>query len=343
LRILHIEPERFSEENRESLESLGDTHYKECKNQEDVIAALGASSYEALFCKIGIMLDKSVFGASPSLKYIITPTTGLTHIDLEEAGKRNIRVISLKGDLDVLRTVTSTAELAFGLAIAAARKIVEAHDHVMSGKWDKGRFVGPDLRGRTFGILGFGRLGQMVAGYALAFQMTVLACDNNNDVFNNAVSRIKPSTFDGVLERSDFISLHLPLEVSTHKIISREKVEKIKPGAILINTARGELVDESAVVAGLRSGRIRMYASDVLTGDGAWDQKIPEGFPPIYEYAKEGHGNVILTPHMGGLGQDSINRTRAWIVHKFKHLMEHGTFPSAKEWIRGLDTDEHRF
>jgi len=125
LKILHIEPERFSQENRESLEDLGEIYYKECKSQNDLIEVLGAAPYEALFCKIGILLDESVFEASPSLKYIITPTTGFTHIDLEEANKRNIHVISLKGDFEVLGTVTSTAELAFGLAIAAARKIVK--------------------------------------------------------------------------------------------------------------------------------------------------------------------------------------------------------------------------
>jgi D-3-phosphoglycerate dehydrogenase len=323
-RALLLEPDFYGPE---SLERLRGSHVEWqaefCEGREDLIRNLetarrGKSPYTAVFCRLGLGLDAEVFEAgADALQWIVTPTTGLAHIDESEAQKRGIRVLSLKGHTDFLKTISSTAELTIGLLLALVRRIPAAHEDVVrNGGWRRAPFLGRELRGMTLGLIGLGRLGTLVAGYAQALGMKVLACDTRDEAFldqaNLHVERRDP---DSLLAEADVVSLHLPLEKSTRNFLHEGRIRAMKRGAFLINTARGELLDEAALLASLRAGSLGGAALDVLAEDSRWEGSVPDSHP-LVSHARS-HDNLLLTPHIGGYSLDAIMKTRSFMVERF--------------------------
>jgi D-3-phosphoglycerate dehydrogenase len=308
--ILNLEPRRYSPEIRRPLEALGPVTYRECRGREELRAALREAPYRVVLTRIGLHFDRRAFDAAPHLRWLGTPTTGLDHIDLEEAERRGVEVLSLRGELELLRTIPSTAEHTWTLLLALRRRLPAAHRDVLAGHWRREPFLGRELDGCTLGIVGHGRLGKMVAGYGRAFGMRVLAFDRDP----SADTGVEQVSLELLLGESDVLSLHLPLNAETHGFLSAHRLARMRPGAVLINTARGELIDEAALLEALQSGRLAGAALDVLAGDSAWDGRAPEDHPLI-AYARE-HDNLLLTPHIGGYGQAALNRTRRFLVEK---------------------------
>jgi D-3-phosphoglycerate dehydrogenase / 2-oxoglutarate reductase len=318
-RLLNVEPRRYDEATRALLAQAAVVDYVECAGQAELRAALAAAPYHVLLVRLGLGVDEAVLDAAPELRWLVTPTTGVDHIDMAAAERRGVRVISLRGETAFLESIRSTAELTWALLLALTRRLPAAHADVLAGAWQREPFLGDELHGKTLGIVGLGRLGRMVAGYGLAFQMRVLAYDTDP----KACAGVEHVDADELLANSDIVSLHLPLDAGTHGWLSGERLARLRRGAWLVNTARGELVDEAALLDALGSGRLAGAALDVLAGDGRWPGSIPAGHA-LVEHAR-GHGNLILTPHIGGYGRYALHGTRRFVAERLLQALERET------------------
>ena len=245
-----------------------------------------------------VRIDDAMIAASPALKVISCATTGSDHIARGETERRQIGVHTLREDPELLRTLTPAAELSWALVMACARRLPAATRHTTAGQWVREEFPGLMLNGRTLGLIGCGRLGQWMARYAAAFGLQVLGHDPHVEAWPEQIVR---TPLEEIMQRADIVSVHVHLSEETRGLVSRRLLEMAKPGLILINTSRGAIVDEAALLDGLESGRIGAAGLDVLDGE-------PEiGNHPLIGYAR-GHDNLLITPHIGGFSPDAVRR-----------------------------------
>jgi D-3-phosphoglycerate dehydrogenase len=194
--------------------------------------------------------------------------------------------------------------------MACARKLKGAFRHVEAGGWTREDFPGVMLKGRTLGLVGFGRIGGWMGRYAQAFGMRVLAADPFQKEFP---AYVEARTLYDLVPEVDFISMHVHLSDQTRGLLSRELIERMKPGTILINTSRGALVDEAALLDALMSARIAAAGIDVLDGEPATANH------PLTEYARM-HDNLLITPHCGGFSPDAVRIVCARAAEKILSL-----------------------
>ncbi|MCK6546323.1 hydroxyacid dehydrogenase [Myxococcota bacterium] len=327
MRILHVEPLRYEPDLRRVIEAVGSVDWVDCADQPALLAAVALAPYEAIFARLGLAIDVEVFDHAPALRWIVTPTTGLDHIDIAEADRRGIRVISLRGETELLEHVHSTAEHTWALLLGLVRRLPHAHTDVVEGRWRREPFLADELHGKTLGIVGAGRLGRKVARYGLAFGMEVLATDTDPDALAKAPEGTQAVGVEELLARSHVVSLHLPLNGMTAGWLTKERIAHMRAGAFLVNTARGELVDEHALLDALERGHVAGAAVDVLTGDARWDEEQLPREHPLVVYARK-HSNLVLTPHVGGYGRDSIHTTRRFVAERFVELVRRTRAPS---------------
>jgi D-3-phosphoglycerate dehydrogenase / 2-oxoglutarate reductase len=266
---------------------------------------------EILVPRLTHEVDSSLMQRLPTLRIIATPSTGTDHIDLEEARRRNIQVVSLRYDRAFLDSLQSTAELTWLLLLACVRRFRTANEHAMDGHWSPMSVRGNELIGKTVGIVGLGRLGTMVARIAIAFQMRVLGCD----IRTVDVDGVQQVDLKELLRESDVVSVHVHLDDSTRGLIGREEFELMKRGAVLVNTSRGAVLDESALLDALKSGHLAGAGLDVLTGERTAD------FPshPLIQYARD-HDHLILTPHVGGCTLEAQDKAFVHTAYKIRDV-----------------------
>jgi glyoxylate reductase len=235
-----------------------------------------AKDAEGLLSLLTDRLDAEMIAQLPELRVISNYAVGYDNIDLTAAAERGIRVGNTPGVL-----TDATADLTFALILAAARRLPEALKAARSGEWlgwEPATFLGAEVHGATLGIIGFGRIGQAVATRAQGFQMRVLHVGSDHTT----------EELDRLLKESDFVSVHTPLTPDTHHLMNAEAFSKMKPTAILINTARGEIVDQRALETALQEGRIAGAALDVT------DPEPPRPDDPLLHAL-----NLVVTPHIG--------------------------------------------
>lgn len=230
---------------------------------------------------------KVVTKAPSTLKVISRYGVGYDQVDIKACGQRGIVVTNTPGV-----NAESVADLAFGLMLSVARQIPYADGQTKEGGWP--RITGIELYGKTLGIIGLGAIGKGVARRANGFSMRVLAYDPAIDKSFCRQWEVEIASFEEVLSKSDFISLHLPLTERTKHIINSRTISMMKDGAILINTARGGLVDQQAVYQALKSGKLAGVGMDVFEVE-------PPGNLPLFELK-----NVVVTPHMGSSTVEAI-------------------------------------
>jgi D-3-phosphoglycerate dehydrogenase len=318
VRILHLEKSCYDANSLKKLEEIGKVSYHDFQSLEDLHLHLQNYSYEVIFTKLGLALGAYEIALQPDLKYIITPTTGLNHIDLKCAAEKDIEVISLKGEDVFLAEIKSTAEHAWLLLLSLIRNFPQSFLSVKTGRWERAPFLADELDKKRLGLIGFGRLGKIIAGYGYSFGMEIAVFDRRSDAFSG-FPWVKPVSLETLLNTSDYVIMLLSYEPENIGIMNAERFQTMKPTAYFINVARGELVDEQALVRALESGDLKGAALDVLDGDSDWQESIPSGHP-LLDYARN-NNNLLLTPHMGGYGKDSIKRTRIFIVNKFLQIM----------------------
>ncbi len=306
MKILITEPQDYSSKAIEMYKSLGDV----------ILGGEPTADVEAIVIRLKHKIDKSWMNKVPNLKVIASPTTGLNHIDVAEAEKRGIKLITLRGHTEFLDKITSTAEETLGLILALARKIPQAHEHVKAGGWNRDQFKGYQLAGQTLGILGLGRLGKMVAGYGKVLGMNVLACDPAVDADTMTHHSAEKVSMDELFKQSDVLSLHVLLTDATQNLIKENHLKTMKPTAHLVNTARAEIVEKGALEKALKEKWIAGAAVDVMwdeEGSGAHLQQSE-----LWQMAKNGQHNLIIVPHIGGATYDAMQITEEFIADLVK-------------------------
>lgn len=249
--------------------------------KEELINALKEKEYDVVLCLLTDNIDSDVFDATGA-KMFANYAVGFNNIDVEEAKKREITVTNTPGVL-----TNTVAEHTFALMMAISHRIVEADKFLRGGKyvgWEPELLLGTDVRGKTLGILGAGRIGRQVAYQgSKGFDMKVIYYDIKK---NDEIEGEFRETPEEVLKEADFVTIHVPLLDSTKHLIDKEKLEMMKPSAYLINTSRGPVIDEEALVDALKNNVIRGAALDVLENE-------PELSPGMAEL-----DNIIITPHI---------------------------------------------
>lgn len=245
-------------------------------------------------------------------KYILCAVTGLDHIDVEACDEFGIKVISLKNETEFLKEVRATAEHTIGLMLALIRRTKRSFNHVESGNWDRYLFTGTELYKKKIGILGLGRLGEIVANYANAFGMEVYYFDIKSKQENN--NFICCQSIEDLCSKVDILSIHLPYNTSTHFIIDKYLLSKMSNNIYIINTSRGGLINEKDLLEKLNTNEIAGYATDVLYGEPDIKNNL------LVEYAAN-NDNIIITPHIGGNTIESIAKTEYFIVKKLVDLI----------------------
>ena len=312
-KILNTIGETYTEKAKKILSTLGGVTYK-TPSQEGLSAII--SDYDVVVVGLGLRFHKEILKGAKNLKVIATATTGLDHIDVEYAKERGIEILSLRGEDQFLNTITGTAELAWGLMIDLVRFTPCAFDSVKNYKWEREKFRGHNLYGKTLGIVGMGRLGGWMARYGKAFGMNVLYYDPNINTSTSSVDMLgKKVEFDELLEQSDIISIHAHLNEETENMFNADVFKKMKNKAYLINTARGKIVDENALLKSLEAGEVAGYATDVLADELSFNEELRNN--PLIEYAKR-NKNVVIVPHIGGMTVESRERTDIFIAQKLK-------------------------
>ena len=264
---------------------------------------------EILFVRLGIVLDNDLLSKANNLKFICTPTTGLDHIDVEYCLENKIKILSLKGEYNFLGSIPSTAEHTWTLLTAINRKLFLASTSVTQKIWDRNKFKSFNLDQKKLGILGLGRVGKQVAKYAQCFGMQVFAYDT--DVSKNFEGVVLLDSPEKLFKVSDFISIHIPFEDSNFKFVSEEYISLMKPLACIINTSRGKIWDEKAIVEALVNHNIRGVATDVV-----YNELSENTFDSPILKLDMLHHNCIITPHIAGATYDSMKQTEIFIVNK---------------------------
>lgn len=252
--------------------------------------------YEALFIPTHLMFDKRVLEKPrhSRLKFIACPSVGIDHIDVKFAAEEGIEVISLTDRHDVMKNVTSPAELAFALMLGLARKIIPAVRHVNEGGWQARHFIGTELRGRTVGIIGMGTVGTIFSELCRAFRMRIVAYDPFKTVHQTDI--LQYHHLDPLLQEADFVSLHAGLNKTSYRMLGTKQFESMKRTAYLINTARGQVVNQLELIEALEQGDLAGAALDVMEGEVEGEEIACKR---LIDYANC-HENLIVTPHIGG-------------------------------------------
>lgn len=260
---------------------------------------------------LDMKLDKYLISKAYKLKIIGSRTTQLRYIDLDECRRRKIKVIHIKTSSAVLRKTPSTAEETMALIFALIRKIPWAFDSIKREEWQRMRYCGTELAGKTIGLIGFGRLGRMVARYCNAFRTNVIAHDPSAPSGEMRKYKVKKVKLNDLLKMADIVSVHATYDQHTYQLLSKEHFQRMKRGAYFINTARGEITDERALLQALREKWLAGAAVDTLADESPDGDHLKRN--PLINYARKNE-NLIIVPHLGGTTIEAIERTQLYIT-----------------------------
>ncbi len=262
--------------------------------QEELAGMIG--DYEVLIMRVDPAINKEILDAAKKLKVIGVCSVGLNHIDM-----------------------ATVAELTISKMLDISRHTIDACNDVKVGKnWDKYKFMGRELRGKTLGILGFGRVGQRVAKLAHAFQMYVVAYDPYLPDYVFDQEATKGVSVEELLKTSDFVSIHMPLTPETKDLFNAKSIATMKDGAVVLNMARGGIVNEQDMYEALKAGKLGGFATDVMANElAAGGLTEGAGFDsPLFEC-----DNFIVSPHLGAQTEDAARAIGVHIINKVKEAL----------------------
>jgi len=278
-----------------------DVDVKTGMSPEELKACIG--NYDIMVVRSATKAKADVLEHAKNMKLILRGGVGLDNIDQVKASEMGIKV-----DNTPAASSISVAELAFAQMLALARHISFADSSMKDKKWEKKKFKGTELYQKTLGIIGIGRIGQELAKRAMAFGMKVIAYDLLIDKIT-LPGGIEKATFDELLSKSDYISLHVPFDKEKRALLSASEFAKMKDGVLIVNCSRGGVVDEKALADALKSGKVRAASVDVFS------KEPPDGDNPLY-----GLDNVILSPHIGASTKEGQARVGGELVSKIKEF-----------------------
>jgi D-3-phosphoglycerate dehydrogenase len=285
---------RFSERARAVLEQSGTV--LDFESREAFTAHLPQA--EGVVLGLEVQLRDELLASAAKLRVVASRTSQLRHIDLDETRRRGIDVLWIEPDAPVIEETTSTAELTIGLLLGLVRNIPWAMRSVEQERWERFGYGGTELRGKTIGLVGFGRLGRMVARYAQALELRVLASDVSEKRGDIEAAGAIPVTLEELLRESDVVSLHCTWSEETRGLIGAAELALMRRGAVLVNTARGRLAGA---------------AIDTLAGEQPDGSHVAGN--PLVAYART-HENLIIVPHLGGATADATERTQVHISER---------------------------
>jgi D-3-phosphoglycerate dehydrogenase len=270
--------------------------------------------YEAIVVRSQTKVDAAVIEAGANLKVIGRAGIGLDNVDVEAATRRGVMVVNAPQS-----NILSAAEHTLALMLALARNVPQAHASLRGGVWERERFQGVELHGKTLGIIGLGRVGSMVAQRSLAFGMRLIAYDPyvSRERARELGIELMPD-LGALLVQADFVTVHLPRTSETEALIGERELSLMKEGALLINTARGGIVDEAALAAALRNGRLGGAALDVF-----------ETEPPASRHPLLGLPNAIVTPHLGAATREAQDKAGVAIAEMVRLALKGEFVPYA--------------
>lgn len=255
--------------------------------------------YEAVYTnpnKSNVFLGQEVIDKAEKLKVICTASTGTNHIDKSYAAKKGVAVLSLTEERETINKISSTAEHAFALTLSALRNIPASWQSVKDGGWDYEPFIGRQLNHLVVGVIGFGRLGGYYSKYAKAFGSDVLVYDPYKTVEMDGVKQVEDINM--LLKTSDIISIHVHVTEETLGMIDKSWFSKMKSDVLLVNSARGDIVNEDDLIEFLKEHPKACYATDVIANEVSAKQNNP-----LIDYAVQS-GRVLITPHIGGMTRE---------------------------------------
>jgi len=280
------------------------------KDKEKLAALIG--DYDGLAIRSATKVSQKILERAKKLKVIGRAGIGVDNVDIPAATARGIIVMNTPFGNSI-----TTAEHAISLMLALARQIPEADASTRAGKWEKNRFMGVEIFGKTLGIIGCGNIGSIVADRALGLKMKVIAYDPYLASERAVDLGVEKVELDELLRRSDFITLHTPLTDKTRNIIDATALRKMKPGVRIINCARGGLVDEAAIVEALKSGHVAGAAFDVFATEPATDN-------PLFKLP-----NVVCTPHLGASTTEAQENVALQIAEQMSDYLLRGAIANA--------------
>jgi glyoxylate reductase len=284
--------------------------------KDELVKALAAKEYDAVLCLLTDAIGAEAFSAVPNAKIFANYAVGFNNIDVEEAKKRGVVISNTPGVL-----TSTVAEHTFALLLAISHRVSEADKFTREGRyvgWAPELLLGTDVSGKTLGVLGAGRIGTRVSHHAAkGFDMRVIYYDikQNEHIENEANAEFK-ATPDEVLKEADFVTVHVPLLDSTRHLINEERLSTMKPSAYLINTSRGPVIDEHALVDALKDGVIKGAALDVF-------EEEPVLAPGLVELP-----NVIVTPHIASGTEETRGKMSQMAADNIIAVLEGGEAPN---------------
>jgi phosphoglycerate dehydrogenase-like enzyme len=295
VKIQLLEPEGFPAAAVERLRGIGTVVLGPVEDTQDV---------EVVFTRLAKVIDRSFHDNYPALRRIVSPTTGLDHIDLDYFAARDVEVISLRGRTEFLDHIHATAEHTIALALALIRRLPAAATQVARGVWDRYPHKGRELFGKTVLIYGYGRIGRQVAALYGAFGCSVRAHDS-------VAGRVPPDLacdLAGILPATDILSIHVPLSAANERLVDAPLLAQLPARAIVINTSRGEVVDQAALFSALEAGALAGAALDVLAGEPA--PLTADWLPRIAALGDR----LVVTPHIAGFTFESLEAVEEHIT-----------------------------
>jgi len=244
--------------------------------------------YDGLLVRSQTKVTKKIIDAADKLKIIGRAGVGVDNVDIPAATRKGIVVMNVPGGNTI-----SAAEHTLGMILSLSRNIPQANQSLRNMKWERKKFIGTELLGKTLGVIGFGRIGREVAKRAKSFGMDVIAHDPFISHEYASDLGIKLVSLEEIMKKSDFISLHAPVNPKTQNIINKETLKLVKDGTRIINCARGELIDDEALVEAIKSGKVKGAALDVFSKEPPFDSKVL------------GLDNIVVTPHLGASTEEA--------------------------------------
>ncbi|WP_420857264.1 phosphoglycerate dehydrogenase [Marivivens marinus] len=280
------------------------------KDKDKLLEVIG--QYDGLAIRSATKVTEKIIAAADNLKVIGRAGIGVDNVDIPEASKKGIIVMNTP-----FGNMITTAEHAIAMMFAAARQIPEASASTHAGKWEKSKFMGVELTGKTLGVIGAGNIGSIVCNRALGLKMKVVAYDPFLSEERATEIGVEKVDLEELLKRADFITLHVPLTDQTRNILSRENLEKTKKGVRVVNCARGGLVDEAALADLLKSGHVAAAAFDVFAEEPAKEN-------PLFNLP-----NVVCTPHLGAATTEAQENVALQVAEQMADYLLTGAVQNA--------------
>lgn len=311
MKIIVTESENFSKEALAILASIGEVSLLNIESRESLINQ--CTDAEILFVRLGFKIDAEIIAGLPSLKYILSATTGTDHIDVAYFEQRGGKIICLKGETEFLGSIPSTAEHTWALLLSLVKKIPSSFNHVKTLEWNRNLFKGNNLKDKKIGILGMGRVGKQVAKFADAFGMKI----GFYDTLEKDVAYQKFDTPEKLFSWAEIICIHIPLDSENENFVNEQLLNFAKKECLIINTSRGNVWDEKIIAEKIKKAELSGVATDVLQNE--LNLKILKT-NPLIDLANKGY-NVIITPHIAGATFESMEMTEEFIAKKTHKLI----------------------